>query len=164
MRKSEPEYKENYSFGPLEDLDGADLNALLNSNSKQKKSKNRKLMGPEDRESAAKDNDALKQLTSKKNYKDPYKNLDVNRHVLNIAKINPNYDKIAATMDGPASGYPGTRSLQTLEPSSVGMDNDYDFTRGTNKRGHKVTLNSNLGSPKSVRSGSYGAKNLNNGS
>jgi hypothetical protein len=83
------------------------------------------LVGPEDRESAAVGSDALTKLTlerSKKIYKDPYKNLDNNRNVLNISSLNPKYDKLAATMDGPSLGQPQTRSLQTLEPSSIGLD------------------------------------------
>lgn len=103
------EFKENYTFSALEDLDGADLNEVLNgsSNGKAKKAKPKKIVGPEDRESAAKDADALAKLTqeqSKKIYKDPYKNLDNNRHVLNISNLNPKYDKVAATMDGPSLG------------------------------------------------------------
>jgi hypothetical protein len=41
---------------------------------------------------------------------------------LNISSLNPKYDKLAATMDGPSLGQPQTRSLQTLEPSSIGLD------------------------------------------
>ena len=65
------------------------------------------ITGPEDRESAAIGNDALTKLTidsKQKIYKDPYKNLDNNRHVLNISNVNPKYEKIAATMDGPSLG------------------------------------------------------------
>jgi len=85
------------------------LNELLNAptNAKGKKTNRKKLVGPEDRESAAIGSDALTKLTleqSKKIYKDPYKNLDNNRHVLNISSLNPKYDKVAATMDGPSLG------------------------------------------------------------
>ena len=65
------------------------------------------ITGPEDRESAAIGTDALTKLTidsKQKIYKDPYKNLDNNRHVLNISNVNPKYEKIAATMDGPSLG------------------------------------------------------------
>ena len=65
------------------------------------------LVGPEDRESAAIGQDALTKLTidsKKKIYKDPYKNLDNNRNVLNISSVNPKYNKVAATMDGPSLG------------------------------------------------------------
>lgn len=107
--KAENEFKENYTFSPLENLDDADLNDLLSApaNTKGKKGARKKLVGPEDRESAAVGSDALTKLTlaqNKKIYKDPYKNLDNNRHVLNISNLNAKYDKVAAAMDEPSSG------------------------------------------------------------
>ena len=80
----------------------------------KKNNRKKMLVGPEDRESAAIGQEALTKLTidsKKKIYKDPYKNLDNNRHVLNINTINNKYNKLGSTMDGPSLGQPNARSL-----------------------------------------------------
>ena len=157
----ENEFKENYTFAALEDLNDADLNDLLNmpTNSVPKKGNRKKmLVGPEDRESAAIGQDALIKLTNdskKKIYKDPYKNLDNNRNVLNISHVNPKYNKDAATMDGPSLGQPQARSLQTLEPSSIGLDKVSPYRGKKSKIGN--TRNLDLDSRSPMASGSHSA-------